>query len=262
MKTAIVIPSRGGSTRFPRKPLAVIEGKSMVQRVYEIAKAVNNVDLVAVATDDQQIFDHVESFGGTAVMTPSSCENGTVRVMAAIEALGEEYDIVLNFQGDTPLTPPWILQAVIDEMQQDETVELCTPAVRFKPEVFAKFKAAKDAGQVGGTCVTLDQNSNALYFSKSIIPYVRQMPKEGQPFPVLKHIGLYGYRFSTLKRYLELPETVLENVEGLEQLRAMYYNIPIKVVEVDFKNRTPWAVDSPEDAEIAAEIIRREGEIV
>jgi 3-deoxy-manno-octulosonate cytidylyltransferase (CMP-KDO synthetase) len=261
MKTAIVIPSRGGSTRFPRKPLAVIAGKSMVQRVYEIAKAVQNVDLVAVATDDKEIFDHVESFGGTAIMTPSSCPNGTDRVMTAINTLDEEFDIVLNFQGDTPLTPPWILQAVIDKMQENPDVKLCTPAVRFTPEVFAKFKAAKDNGEVGGTCVTLDQNDNALYFSKSIIPFVRSMPENGE-FPVLKHIGLYGYRFDTLKQYLELPETMLENVEGLEQLRPMYYNIPIKVVEVDFKGRTPWAVDSPEDAKMVEEIIAREGEII
>lgn len=265
MKVVIVIPSRYGSSRFPGKPLAEIEGKSLVQRVYEVGKAVEHVTDVVVATDDERISSHVEGFGGKAVMT-GECVNGSERAWQAIEQLGYQPDIIINLQGDAVLTPPWTIQAVVDEMLRDEAVKVCTPAVRMTDEIYAKLLAAKEAGEVGGTTVTFNKNHDAMYFSKTIIPYVRE--RVGEKLPVFRHIGLYGYRYDALKDYLGMEPTVLELTEGLEQLRLLENAVPIRIVEVDYKdpktgkNRTHWAVDTPEDANRAAEIIRTEGELV
>ena len=260
MKTAIVIPARYGSTRYPGKPLADIFGKSMIRRIWDIASAVEGVDQVIVATDDDRIIEHVEGFGGTAVMTDETCENGTVRVCQAIERLeGDKPDIIINLQGDAVLTPPWVIQPLVD-MFKDETVQYGTIATRLTEEVYEKLKAAKAAGEVSGTTVVQDKNGDALYFSKSLIPYVRKVV--GDEFPVMRHIGMYGYRYDALKKYIELPETDIENVEGLEQLRVLWHGHKMRVAEVDYRGRTHWAVDSPEDAWRAKEIIAEEGELV
>jgi 3-deoxy-manno-octulosonate cytidylyltransferase (CMP-KDO synthetase) len=259
MDVVIVIPSRYGSSRFPGKPLADIEGKSLVQRVYEIAESVSYVSQVVVATDDDRIADHVTSLGGNAVMT-GECFNGSERAWQAVEQMADKPDIIINLQGDAVLTPPWTIQAVVDEMLADEEVQVCTPAVRMTPAIYEKLMAAKEAGEVGGTTVTFDKNHDALYFSKTIIPYVRE--RIGDELPVFRHIGLYGYRYEALKEYLDMEPTVLEMTEGLEQLRLLENGIPVRIVEVGYKGRTHWAVDTPEDAERAAEIIRNEGELV
>lgn len=259
MDVVIVIPARYGSSRFPGKPLAIIEGKSLIQRVYEIANSVDYVSQVIVATDDDRIANHVIELGGNAVMT-HDCYNGSERVWQAIEQMNDKPDIIINLQGDAVLTPPWVIQAVVDEMLANEDVEVCTPAVRMDKFSCDKLKAAKDAGEVGGTTVTFNKNHDAMYFSKTIIPFVRDQVDNN--FPVFRHIGLYGYRYDTLKEYLDMEPTTLEMTEGLEQLRLLENAIPIRVVEVDYEGRSHWAVDSPADADRAAEIIMEEGELV
>ncbi len=265
MRTTIVIPSRFGSTRFPGKPLADIAGKSLIQRVYEIGQAVEGVDDVIVATDDDRIFEHVEGFSGKAVMT-GECVNGTERVWQAVEKMDTKPDVIINLQGDAVLTPPWTIQAVVDEMKADRSVLLCTPAVRMTDELYKKITDAKAQGEVGGTTVVFNKKHDAMYFSKNIIPYVRE--RVGEKLPVFRHIGLYGYTYACLERYLKLDPTELELTEGLEQLRALENGIPIRVVEVSYddpatgKARTHWAVDSPEDAKRAEQIIAEEGELV
>ncbi|MFZ2620663.1 MAG: 3-deoxy-manno-octulosonate cytidylyltransferase [Alphaproteobacteria bacterium] len=259
MTTAIIIPARYGSTRLPGKPLMQIAGKSMIQRVVEIAHSVQGVDVVAVATDDARIQAHVESFGGTAVMTREDAPNGTARVFEAAQKLAVRPDVVLNFQGDSPLTPPWIIAPVVAALQQNG-VQVATPATRMTAESYAKLKAAKAGGEVGGTTVVCAENGDALYFSKSLIPFVRKIDAASR-FPVLRHVGLYGYTFKALENYFAWGECELENVEGLEQLRFLYHGVPIRVMEVDYKGRSHWGVDSAEDAKRVEEYIAREGEL-
>lgn len=259
MKTIIVIPSRYGSTRLPAKPLKIIAGTSLVERVYTIARAVNNVDEVFVATDDDRIYAHVEQFGGKAVMTPAECKNGTERACRLAEALEETPDIIINLQGDAVLTPPWIVQALVDKMQSDASIKIATPAVRLTKEKYETLLKSKENGEVGGTTVTFDTHNNAMYFSKRVIPLLRD--DDDNP-PVYRHIGMYAYRFDALRHFLSLPESTFEKAEKIEVLRALEDGMKVKIVPVDYKGRTHWAVDSQEDVEMVEKIIAQEGELL
>lgn len=261
---AIIIPSRYGSTRLMGKPLESISGQSMIHRVWSIANAVAGVEFVFVATDDMRIADHVRGFGGAVVMTPSTCENGTERVLAATGMLRSPPSIVVNLQGDAVLTPPWVIEALVHEMRRDTSVGMATIAVRMDQQQYALLVEAKSLGEVGGTTVVFDRARNALYFSKSPIPFVRRDDGVSPPeeFPVFRHVGLYGYRLETLHRLSTLSPGPLERAEKLEQLRALEHGIPIRIVEVDYRGRTHWAVDSREDLVRVEEIIKREGELV
>jgi 3-deoxy-manno-octulosonate cytidylyltransferase (CMP-KDO synthetase) len=258
MTVIAVIPARHGSTRFPGKPLHEIAGVPMVERVRRLADAAPSIDRVIVATDDDRIVTAVEGFGGEAMMTPEICRNGTERCFEAVKAFAAAGDVIVNLQGDAPLTPPWVIDAAAAAMAEDAGLQLATPAVALTEDAYAKLASAKAAGEVGGTTVVFDKTMNALYFSKAIIPFRR----EDAGVPVHKHIGLYAYRFSTLERLVALEPSPLERTESLEQLRALENGIPIRIVLTEYRGRTPWSVDSPRDAEIAAQIIAREGEIV
>ena len=258
MSVIAVIPARYGSTRFPGKPLHKIAGVPMVERVRRLAAAAPAIDRVLVATDDDRIIKAVKDFGGEAVMTPATCRNGTERAFEAVKAFAQGDDVIVNLQGDAPLTPPWVIDAAAAAMAEDDQLPLATPAVALTEDAYAKLASAKAAGEVGGTTVVFDKQNNALYFSKAIIPFRR----EDAGVAVHKHIGLYAYRFSTLSQLVALEPSPLELTESLEQLRALENGIPIRIVLTDYKGRTPWSVDSPRDAEIAADIITREGEIV
>ena len=262
MKVIIVIPARYGSTRFPGKPLAPVSGKSLLQRTWSIGKAVEHVDEVFIATDDDRIAEHGKSFGAQIIMT-KECSNGTERAYEAITKASLSPDIIINLQGDAVLTPPWIIQSIVDAMIADPSIQLATPATRLTWPQYEKLVASKASGQAGGTTVTFDKNNNALYFSKAIIPFLRNRNGDdsGEP-PVFRHIGLYGYSRQCLEQYLKLKPTILEKSEGLEQLRALENGIPIKVVLVDYRGRSHWAIDSPEDVRVAESIIEKEGELV
>lgn len=259
MSVIAVIPARYGSTRFPGKPLHLIAGTAMVERVRRLALAAHSVDRVIVATDDTRILDAVTAQGGEAVMTPESCRNGTERAYEAVKGFAAPDDVIINLQGDAPLTPPWVIEAVAAQMRADPALAMATPAVALSDDAYAKMADAKAQGEVGGTTVVFDRQMNALYFSKAVIPFQRE---KSAGTPVYKHIGLYAYRFGTLARLVSLEPTPLEKAESLEQLRALENAIPIRVVLTDYRGRTPWSVDSPRDAQIAADIIAREGEIV
>jgi 3-deoxy-manno-octulosonate cytidylyltransferase (CMP-KDO synthetase) len=260
VSNVIVIPARFGSTRLPGKPLVQIKGKSLLHRVWSIAKAIKRVDAVYIATDDKRISDHAQSFGAEVIMTPVDCLNGTERVFAAIETLNPLPEIILNLQGDAVLTPPWAIQALLDKMVEDKSIGLATTAAQMDMEQYARMQSSKSNGRVGGTTVVFDKNKNALYFSKTMIPFLRD--KTIQPLPVYRHIGLYVFRYPMLKQYLSLSPSPLEITEGLEQLRALENGIPIKVVTVDYQGRTHWAVDSQDDVTIVEKIISEEGELV
>ncbi|MFZ4761353.1 MAG: 3-deoxy-manno-octulosonate cytidylyltransferase [Alphaproteobacteria bacterium] len=257
MHIAVIIPARYGSTRFIGKPLAPIAGISMIERMHRLALAVKGITEVVVATDDERIINHVENFGGRAIMTPENCPNGTERALAACEAMKTKPDVVINLQGDAVLTPPWIIQPLVDVFS-DAAVQMATPMVRYTAAQYETLKKSKENGVVGGTTVTFNHQKDALYFSKSIIPFIRGTIENP---PIYRHIGLYAYRFSTLARYVTLKQGPFEAVEQLEQLRALEHGIPIRMVEVDYRGRMHWAVDSPADVAIVEEIIAREGEL-
>jgi len=259
MSVLAVIPARYNSTRLPGKPLVEIGGRKMIERVWRHTSAADGIDHVVVATDDERIADIVAAFGGTAVMTPESCRNGTERALAAFDALNSTAEIIINVQGDAVLTPPWVIGAVPVAMRNDSSIDMATPAVRMPPDTEAKFRAAKASGEVGGTTVVFDKNMKALYFSKTVIPFQRN-PEAGTP--TWQHIGLYGYRAETLRRLVALEPSPLEQAESLEQLRALENGIPIRIVEVDYRGRSAWSVDAPSDVPEVEAIIAREGELV
>lgn len=253
----IVIPARMASTRFPNKPLALIHNRTMIERVWRIAKAVPEAREVLIATDDENLRKFAESFGAQVIMTSPACVTGTDRVAEVAKSLDQTYSIFFSLQGDAVLTPPWVVEAVLNAMLVDPTVQMATPAVRLTEKTLADFVFSKKEGSTTGTCVVFDKNKNALYFSKNLIPYYR-----GENTPVYRHIGLYGYRRQTLEQLSRWEEGVLEKSEKLEQLRALENGTPIRVVPVDYLGRTHGSVDRPEDVLFVERIIEKEGELL
>jgi len=242
----LVIPARYGSSRFPGKPLANLAGKPMLQHVWEIANSVCNN--VVIATDDTRIIDAANNFGANAVLT-SECENGTERVYQVVQQQTTRPDFVVNFQGDAPLTPSWILQDLINSL--DSNTQIATPAHKLSLVEAEELENHKQTSKASGTTVVFDKNYNALYFSKHILPFNR----DGGDIDVYKHIGIYAYRTDILEQYLKLPISKLEDAEKLEQLRALENGIKIKVVPVDLKGRKTASVDTAEDLTKAKQIL-------
>ncbi|MCA3264682.1 MAG: 3-deoxy-manno-octulosonate cytidylyltransferase [Azospirillum sp.] len=259
MNAIAVIPARYASTRFPGKPLVQVAGVAMLQRVWAIARAAQGVARAVVATDDARIFDFVRGFGGEAVMTPESCRNGTERTHAAVEALGLRDAAVINLQGDAVLTPPWVIGALAAAMARDPDVRVATLATRMAPDAIERLRRQKAGGQAGGTTVTFDRFGDAMYFSKAIIPFVKK--PDAAP-PIWRHIGIYAFRAETLARYVSLEMGPFEKAEELEQLRALENGIKMRVVPCDYRGRTHWSIDSPDDLREAEAILAREGELL
>jgi 3-deoxy-manno-octulosonate cytidylyltransferase (CMP-KDO synthetase) len=259
MSAIAIIPARYASSRFPGKPLAKVAGVEMIRRVWAIARAAQGVSRAVVATDDARIFEFVRGFGGEAVMTPESCRNGTERTQAAAEALGLRGGAIVNLQGDAVLTPPWVIGALAVEMDRNSSVQVATLATRMAPETIDALKRQKASGQAGGTTVTFDRAGDAMYFSKAIIPFVKK--PDGAP-PIWRHIGIYAFRPETLARYVTLEMGPFEKAEELEQLRALEHGIKMRVVACDYRGRTHWSIDSPEDLREAEAIVAREGELL
>jgi 3-deoxy-manno-octulosonate cytidylyltransferase (CMP-KDO synthetase) len=261
METIVVIPARVSSSRYPGKPLALVAGKSLISRVWNLARAVPGVSSVYVATDSEEIAAHVDAFGGDTIMTSPACRNGSERVWEAVAKLDEAPSVVINLQGDAVLMPPWVIEALVQEMQSDPSVQIATPATRLTKEQYDSMVAMKSKGIVSGTTVTFSKTRDALYFSKGVIPFIREWPASGE-CPIFQHIGVYAYRRDALRRYVELPMGPLEGVEQLEQLRALENGISIRVVDVTLRGRTIWSIDNPEDVSRVEQIIRVEGELV
>lgn len=228
MRVAVVIPSRYGSTRFPGKPLALIAGKSMIRHVYERAARASRVTDVVVATDDQRVYDEVKGFGGNVRMTSASCRSGTDRAAETARLLGLSLtDIVVNVQGDQPVFEPASLDEVTAPLLADPSIGMSTLAFEIVRE--SEITDPKDVK------VVMDNHGFALYFSRSPIPFGRD---PGVKFPTYKHLGIYAYTREFLERFAGLPEGRLENIEKLEQLRALEHGLKIRVVVT--------AHDSPE----------------
>lgn len=256
----IVIPARMASTRFPNKPLAMISGKSMIERVWRLAKAVKSASGVIIATDDESLKNFAEGFGAKVMMTSPECLTGTDRVAEVSRLIGHKHPIIFSFQGDAVLTPPWVIECVLQEMIDDESVMMATPAVQLSGKGLLEFVAAKKEGSSSGTTVVFDKNNDAMYFSKALIPY--NLSVETAKKIVFRHIGLYAYRAKTLQELNGYPEGPFERSEKLEQLRALENGIPIRIVKVDYRGRTHGSVDRPEDVAYVESIIAREGELL
>lgn len=257
IKTILIIPARMASSRFPGKPLAVINGIAMLERVFRIAKEIKNPVEIVIATDSPELEKFGGKIGARVVMTSEKCATGMDRAADVLQQF-PEFDVAITLQGDAVLTPPWVVDATIDAILSDQSVELATPMIKLSGEKLQDFIKLKQAGSSTGTAVTFDKNFNALYFSKTLIPHTRDYSKLKEAY---RHIGLYAYRKETLLRLAKLPQSKFELVENLEQLRALENGIAIKVVEVDYKGRTHGSVDNPEDLPIIEQIIAKEGEL-
>ena len=225
MPVLLVIPARYASARYPGKPLVELTGatgeaRSLIRRSWEAAMAVAGVDRVVVATDDDRIADAARGFGAEVAMTSSACRNGTERCAEVARAL-PGYDIVVNLQGDAPLTPPWFVSALIEAMQADPSRMIATPVLRCDAAALAGFLEDRRHGRVGATTAVFDRSGRALYFSKEVIPYTGRPLGPGEAIPVFHHVGVYAYRPAALAAYPDWPIGPLETWEGLEQLRFM-----------------------------------------
>lgn len=262
MKTALIIPARYGSTRFPGKPLVKLAGESMLSRVVNIgrtaADAAGDVTL-AVATEDQRIADHCAEIGVECVMTSDKCPTGSDRVLEAAETLGGNFDFVLGLQGDAPFTPIEAPQEMIAAFKADPSREVITPVVRLRWSELDELRQSKKITPFSGTTAIIDSGGTAKWFSKNIIPAIRKEDshRAAHEFsPVFQHIGLYGFRFDILKRFVSLPMGVYEELEGLEQLRLLENNITIHTVTLDVDLGMAQAgIDSPEDVARAEKIL-------
>ncbi|HAX92108.1 MAG TPA: 3-deoxy-manno-octulosonate cytidylyltransferase [Rhodospirillaceae bacterium] len=269
MNTLIVIPARYGSTRLPGKPLAMIAGQTLLQRVVRLAQAAAGNDPTiryTVATDDERIASHAREIGAPCVMTSPDCPTGTDRAREAMEKTDFSADFIINLQGDAPLTPPDFLTAMIGSFQK-EPCDLVTPVTQLTWDQLDKLREDKKTTPFSGTTVTFDECAGfAHWFSKNIIPAVRKedaLRVQSPLSPVWRHIGLYGYSRAMLERFATLPEGQFEKLEGLEQLRVIENGYKIRCVPVDYKGRASMSgIDSPEDIARAESLIAHYGELL
>lgn len=235
MKFIAIIPARYASTRFPGKPLALLGGQPVIQRVYQQALSV--LPEAYVATDDERIFQCVEQFGGRAIMTRTDHKSGTDRIQEAVEHIGTDADVIINIQGDEPFVQASQLQTLM-QLFDDPTTQIGTLG---KP--FESMDAVQNPNSPKIVC---DLRGFALYFSRSVIPYVRGQEKTEwlAHYPYLKHLGLYAYRREVLREVTQLPQSPLEKAESLEQLRWLENGYRIRVGLTDVET---VGIDTPED---------------
>ena len=245
MRTLGIIPSRYGSSRFPGKPLHLLCGKPLVAWVVEAVRRASSLDDVFVATDDERIFQAVEQFGGKAVMTRNDHKSGTDRIEEAAQKLHTTADVIINVQGDEPFIQKSQLETV-KHLFDDPQTQIATLG---KP-----FETMEAVENPNSPKIVTDINGYALYFSRSIIPYIRGKEQSEwlQNFPFLKHIGLYAYRRNVLSEITKLPQSPLELAESLEQLRWLQNGYRIKVGLTDVET---VGIDTPEDLQRAEQFI-------
>lgn len=245
MKIAGIIPARYASTRFPGKPLEDIGGKTMIQRVYEQVKKSGKVSYVVVATDDARIYDHVESFEGNALMTKESHPTGTDRCYEALTLLDEKFEYVINIQGDEPFIQP-------------DQIDLLASLLNGKTEIATLIKKIENEEELfnaGEAKVVMNKDMQALYFSRAVIPRLRNIPKQKwfTSHTFYKHIGLYAFRADILKAVTRLPVSELEKAESLEQLRWMENGYSISLAETKTES---MCIETPEDLNRAIEYLK------
>ena len=235
MKFIAIIPARYASTRFPGKPLAMLGGKTVIQRVYE--QAVSVLPEAYVATDDERIFQAVEAFGGRAVMTRADHKSGTDRIQEAVEKIATDADIIINIQGDEPFIQPSQIETLM-HLFDDPATQIGTLGKRFET-----IDAVRNPNSPK---IVTDRRGFALYFSRSVIPYIRGIEAEEwlTHYPFLKHLGIYAYRREVLAEVTRLPQSALEKAERLAQLRWLENSYRIRVGLTDVET---VGIDTPED---------------
>lgn len=251
MKIVIIIPARYASTRYPGKPLVELtlpsgDKKSLIQMSWEAAMTVSGVDSVFVATDDDRIRSAAEGFGAQVIMTAESCRNGTERCADALAKAELDADLVINLQGDAPLTPAWFVEGLITAMAEDSAAQVATPVLRCDALTYGHFMEDRKKGRVGGTTAVFNTHGYGLYFSKEVIPYADPdtLP---DPIPIFHHVGVYAYRPAALVAYIGWKPGTLETLEGLEQLRFLENGATVACVEVDGRGRVFWELNNPTD---------------
>jgi 3-deoxy-manno-octulosonate cytidylyltransferase (CMP-KDO synthetase) len=252
MSVLIVIPARYASSRYPGKPLVELRGasgeaKSLIRRSWDAACDVAGADKVVVATDDVRIAQAAETFGADVVMTSTTCQNGTERCAETLTKLGEDYEIVVNLQGDAPLTPAWFIEDLVQGLRDNPQADVATPVLRTEGRALNGLLQDRREGRVGGTTAVFGADHNALYFSKEVIPFTGKAYADDDETPVFHHVGVYAYRPAALAAYPGWASGPLEQLEGLEQLRFLERGIPMLCVEVAAKGRQFWELNNPED---------------
>lgn len=244
MKFVGIIPARYASTRFPGKPLAMLGGKTMIQRVYEQVK--DCFDDLYVATDDERIADCVKAFGGNVVMTSEDCKNGTERCLDAYRRLNLDCDVIVNIQGDEPFVQRCQVDALMECFDNEDT-DIATLVKPFEKEDGIERLECPNSPKV-----IMNEDGFAIYFSRSVIPYLRGVEKSAwlENHTFYKHLGIYAYRTNVLSEITTLPQSPLEKVESLEQLRWLENGYKIKVGITDIET---VGIDTPEDLERAAQ---------
>ena len=243
MKKVIVIPARIDSSRLPKKVLLDLKGKTVIQRVYEQCLKVANIDAVYIATDSNEIKEVCNSFTGDVIITKSTHHSGTDRIGEAVALI--DCDIVINVQGDEPFIDPALIDELVNSFENSEIS---------MSSAMSKIDDVNDLQNSNVVKVTVDNQNNALYFSRSLIPFPRDYKellmsnKELEKFPVYRHIGIYGYRKEFLLDYIKMNQSYLEKVEKLEQLRALENGFKIKMIEA---KHSLSGIDTQEDYEDA-----------
>ncbi|NIZ13204.1 manno-octulosonate cytidylyltransferase [Phaeobacter sp. HF9A] len=262
---SIIVPARYASTRYPGKPLVHLRGatgqsKSLLERSVTAARAAVGTEVaIYVATDDARIAAEAERINAGVIMTSESCRNGTERVAEAVKNAGITSDIIINLQGDAPLTPPSFVRSLIAAMQQTPDMQVATPVLRCDEEALSNFLADRRAGRVGATTVVSNQLGQALYFSKEVLPFTDGKSSVNGVVPVFHHVGLYAYRQSALAAYMGWPQGTLETLEGLEQLRFLENGHPVSTIEVSEPGAAFWELNNPSDVALIEGYLSRMG---
>lgn len=242
-----IIPARYASTRMPGKPLALICGKSMIQRVYEQSVRSETLDGIYVATDDDRIAQEVERFQGKVVMTSPDHPSGTDRLAEAVGSI--EGDIVVNIQGDQPFMDPVMIDEAVAPMIEDDSLEMAT--------LIHPISRPEDLADPGVVKCVADLKGDALYFSRSLIP----APHNDVPHQVYEHVGLYVYRRDFLLKLAGLEPTLLEQIEGLEQLRVLEHGYRLRLAETHCEDNelSGFSIDTPADLERGEAMLKERG---
>lgn len=265
MVDMIIIPARYGSTRLPGKPLIKIAGNSLLQRVISIAMQAKSIldDVeVVVATDDERIVEHCNELKIQSVITHSSINSGSGRTLEACKKLNKEPKFVINLQGDAPFITPEYLVQILNEAREKEC-ELTTPIIQLSWTELENLRERKKQTPFSGTTCTRADNGKAYWFSKNIIPAIRneQALRNSSPLsPVYQHLGLYCYRYDILEQYQNSAESTYEILEGLEQLRILQIGLTIQTVVVDSGKFLMSGIDSPSDVKTAEALIEKHGD--
>ena len=265
MGVVIVIPARYDSTRFPGKPLVMLRGatgvsRSLIERTWNAAKLVRGIDRVVIATDDGRIAAASHGFGAEVLLTSANCQNGTERCAEALDQLSDA-EIIVNLQGDAPLTPPWFVESLVEAMAKSPEMKVATPVLRCDAATLNTFLEDRGNHRVGGTTAVFDLQGTALYFSKEVVPYVGRQFAANEMTPVFHHVGVYAYRKDALARYRVWPTGNLEKWEGLEQLRFIENGCAVNCVEVAALGKVFWELNNPVDVPRIESILLAQGQV-